>query len=137
MITFDNATDKKIDFTRIERHFCKCYACKQSTTVDFEVVGWSFWWYNGDMWVEEPRVEYYRLEGENKIHVKSMYIAKCPRCSAPAERMKRSRLKTKKLSVKHVCDDRCQKATSEKCECSCNGLQHGIKNILHDVMIVS
>lgn len=124
MINFENATEKKIDATRTERHFCKCYACKQSTTIDFEVICWSFPWFNANIGrtVWEPRTEYL-INGK---HIKNTYIAECPRCGAST--VKRSRLKVKKLSVNHVCDDRCQKATSETCECSCNGLNHGIKN---------
>lgn len=132
MITYENATDKKIDATRTERHFCKCYNCKESTTVDFEVICWSFPWFNTqqERTIWEPRVDYFR----NGVHVKNTYIAECPRCGAAT--VKRSKLKTKKHSEKHVCDDHCQKATSETCECSCNGLHHGIKNVLSDVVCV-
>jgi hypothetical protein len=128
MITFENAENKTIDFTRVERCFCKCYVCKEATTIDFEVRGWRFPWFNSslDRTILEPRVDYFR----DGAHVKSTYIAECPRCGAPAERLKRSRLKTKKHSEKHECDDRCQRATSEKCECSCEGFGHGIKNKL-------
>jgi hypothetical protein len=130
MITFDNTTEKRIDATRIERHFCKCYACGAATTVDFEVVCWSFPWFNSqaEKTIWEPRTEYFQLDGESKAPVKSTYIAVCPRCGGA--KPKNTRLKSTKLVEGHVCNDKCQKATSETCNCSCNGAQHGIKNKL-------
>ena len=127
-ITFENATEKRIDVTRTERHFCKCNTCKESTTVDFEIVCWSFPWFNDHIGktVWEPRIEYYRLDGENKVPVKNTYIAQCPRCEAA--KPFNARLKKSKVSAKHVCDDRCQTAISESCTCSCGGHNHGIKN---------
>ena len=130
MITWENAENKKIDVTRVERHYCKCYSCKESSTIDFEVICWSFPWFNSqqERTIWEPRVDYFR----NGEYVKSTYIPECPRCGAPT--VKRSKLKSKKHSEKHVCDDKCQKATSETCECSCGGHNHGIKNVLSEVV---
>jgi hypothetical protein len=131
-VTFENAKEKRIDANRVERHFCKCYACKEATTVDFEVIVWSFPWFNKNVQrtVWEPRVEYYRLDGENKVSVNNPYIAECPRCNAP--KPKNTRLKSKRLVIGHECNDKCQKATCETCNCSCDGKGHGIKNRLHE-----
>lgn len=111
---------------RTERHFCQCYACKQKTTIDFEVQVWEFAWYNArtGQIVWEPRTTY-TLDGKA---VKSTYIAQCPRCGA--DKPKRARLNPHKVQhdPNHVCDNRCQSATSDNCTCSCNGANHGIKH---------
>lgn len=119
--------DTRIIATRNERHFCKCARCKQATTIDFEVVVWEFAFTasNGRV-VWEPRVTYYRFDLEGKTEVRSTYIATCPRCGAA--RPSRKQLKNIAHSAHHVCNDKCQKATSDTCECSCGGLGHGIKN---------
>ena len=128
MISFDNTTEKRIDATRIERRFCKCNRCKEATTVDFEIVCWSFPFHSNYLGktVWEPRTETFRLDGESKVSVRGTYIIECPRCGALHPN--NTRLKSTKLVEGHVCNDKCQKATSETCNCSCNGAQHGIKN---------
>lgn len=118
--------DTNVITERTERHFCKCKACKEATAIDFKVVVWEFAWLgSNDRIIWEPRLTTYTEDGKE---VKSTYIANCPRCGA--EKPANSELKSSKIKhdPSHVCDDRCQKATSDNCTCSCAGHNHGAKN---------
>lgn len=115
--------DTNVIVTRNERHFCKCTACKQASTIDFEIVVWEFAFigaYGQTVW--EPRTTSY-LDGKE---VRNTYIATCPRCGAVKPVSKR--LKKVVYDPGHVCTDSCQKATSDNCTCSCKGENHGVKN---------
>ena len=118
--------------TRIERHFCKCSACKQASTIDFFVTVYEFSFFspmfNSIVW--EPRAAYYTIDaqGNPNEEVKNTSIAACPRCGAL--KPKNSELKASKVKYDptHACTDSCQKATSDNCTCSCKGEGHGILN---------
>ena len=118
--------------TRTERHFCRCAACKQASTIDFFVVAYEFSFFSPllDSIVWEPRLAVYTIaeDGMPDEEVKSTYIAQCPRCGAP--KPKNSELKAHKVKYDphQACTDSCQKATSDNCTCSCNAANHGIKN---------
>lgn len=124
--------DTRIIAERTERHFCKCAVCKQSTTIDFEVVVWEFahehYLYPGQVaW--EPRTTYYRINSDGtKAEVKNAYIAACPRCGALKPRNTMLNARKVKYDAHHACTDSCQKATSDNCSCSCSGKNHGKKN---------
>lgn len=117
--------DTRTIATRTERHYCSCLACGKTTTVDFTVHLWEFLWYNWqagqDAW--EPRTTYTTEQGKE---VANTSISHCPECHAP--RPVSRRLKSAKFSARHQCNDKCKNAISEICQCSCNGLNHGINH---------
>jgi hypothetical protein len=67
-----------------------------------------------------------RYEGDQLITADDDVRRPCPHCGAAPRQVKRVPLRRITVSHTHPCDDRCKRAVSDTCTCSCGGANHGV-----------